>query len=87
VLEMQPTLLHRAAEIAGGILALCEYLGVSEARLQLWLTGRVRLPDPIFLRAVDLILRDDIARAANDRRLKPRVDRALGNPSPLVARA
>jgi len=24
---MQPTLLHRAAEIAGGILALCEYLG------------------------------------------------------------
>jgi DNA-binding transcriptional regulator YdaS (Cro superfamily) len=84
VLELQPTLLNRAAQIAGGTAAVCEYLGVSEARFQLWLTGRVRLPDLIFLRAVDLILRDDIARAANDRRRNLREDRAVRNPVPLI---
>ena len=69
---MQPTLLKRASEIVGGHEALCEYLGVSHARLQLWLGARIRLPDPIFLKAVDLVLRDDIARASYDRRQRPR---------------
>jgi len=72
VLELQPTLLRRAVEIVGGREALCEYLGVSDARLELWLGARVRLPDPIFLRAVDLVLKDDIARASHDRRQRPR---------------
>jgi hypothetical protein len=72
VLEMQPTLLKRAAQITGGYAQLCEYLGVSEARLKLWLASSVRLPDPIFLKAVDLVLQDDIARAAHDRRQQPR---------------
>jgi hypothetical protein len=72
VLELQPTLLQRASEILGGAEALCEYLGVSHARLQLWRAARIRLPDPIFLKAVDLVLRDDIARAAHDRRRHPR---------------
>ena len=71
VLELQPTLLRRAAEIVGGREALCEYLGVSDTRLEMWLAARVRLPDPIFLRAVDLVLRDDIARASHDRRQRP----------------
>lgn len=68
MLELQRVLLRRSAEITGGRVALCEYLGVSDARLELWLAGRVRIPDPIFLRAVDLVLRDDIARASVDRR-------------------
>ena len=72
VLELQSTLLKRAAQITGGYAQLCEYLGVSEARLRLWLAGSVRLPDPIFLKAVDLVLQDDIARAAHDRRQRPR---------------
>ena len=72
MLELQSTLLKRAAQITGGDSELCEYLGVSEARLRLWLAGRVRLPDPIFLKAVDLVLQDDIARAAHDRRQRPR---------------
>ena len=72
VLELQSTLLRRAAQITGGYSQLCEYLGVSEARLRLWLAGSVRLPDPVFLKAVDLVLQDDIARAAHDRRQRPR---------------
>jgi DNA-binding transcriptional regulator YdaS (Cro superfamily) len=68
VLELQIALLRRAAEIAGGRVALCEYLGVSDSRFEQWVAGRLRLPDPIFLRAVDLILRDDVARALADRR-------------------
>lgn len=72
VLEIQPTLLRRASEIIGGEEALCEHLGVSRSRLQLWLAARIRLPDPIFLKAVDLVLRDDIARATHDRRQRPR---------------
>lgn len=72
MLDLQPVLLRRAAAIAGGYVQLCEALGVSEARLQLWLVGRIRLPDPIFMKAVDIILRDDIARATHDRRQRPR---------------
>jgi len=74
VLALQPTLLGRATQIVGGTEQLCEYLGVSEARLKLWFSGQGRLPDPIFLKAVDLILRDDIARAAHDRRRQARSD-------------
>ena len=72
MLELQPTLLRRAVEIVGGREPLCEYLGVSDSRLELWLAARVRLPDPIFLKTVDLVLRDDIARASHDRRQHPR---------------
>jgi DNA-binding transcriptional regulator YdaS (Cro superfamily) len=72
VLQLQATLLERAAQILGGSQELCEYLGVSEARLELWQAARVRLPDPIFLRAVDLVLRDDIERASHDRRQRRR---------------
>lgn len=72
MLDLQPLLLRRAAEIAGGYARLCELLVVSDARLQLWLSGRIRLPDPIFMKAVDIVLQDDIARATHDRRHRPR---------------
>jgi len=74
VLQLQPVLLRRCADILGGRAALCEYLGVSDSRLELWLAARVRVPDPVFLRAVDLVLRDDISRASTDRRQQARVE-------------
>lgn len=72
MLQLQATLLERAAQILGSPEELCEYLGVSEARLELWRAARVRLPDPIFLKAVDLVLQDDIERASRDRRQRRR---------------
>lgn len=72
MLELQARLLRRAIEIAGGRDALTLHLGVSPIRLEHWLQGAVRLPDPIFLTIVDLVLRDDIARASLDRRKQAR---------------
>ena len=72
VLDLQVTLLKRAADIAGGYERLCMYLGVSEVRCELWRRARLRVPDPVFLKLVDLVLQDDLARAADDRRRQPR---------------
>jgi DNA-binding transcriptional regulator YdaS (Cro superfamily) len=74
VLDLQPILLKRAAEIAGGSVRLCECLRVSPERLDLWLSGGERLPDEVFLTIVDMVLRDDMARAQDDRRQQPRSD-------------
>jgi hypothetical protein len=68
----QARLLRRAAQIAGGASALAGSLGVSEEALGLWMEGKARMPDRVFLAAADLVLEDDIARAAHDRRLGPR---------------
>jgi hypothetical protein len=86
VLALQPVLLRRAAEIAGGYAQLCELLGVSDARLKLWLNGMIRLPDPIFMKAVDIVLQDDISRASHDRRRGWRARRD-SNPRPLASEA
>jgi hypothetical protein len=74
VLDLQPILLKRAAEIAGGPLRLCECLRVPLERLELWQGAEERLPDDIFLVIVDMVLRDDMARATGDRRQQPRND-------------
>lgn len=74
MLDLQPTLLTRAAEIAGGSERLCEYLGVSPQCLDRWRTAHDRLPDDVFLKIVDMVLRDDMARASGDRRQQPRVE-------------
>lgn len=74
MLDLQPILLKRAAEIAGGTVRLCEYLHVSGQRLDLWLSGGEQLPDDAFLMIVDMVLRDDMARALDDRRQRPRSD-------------
>ena len=73
MLAMQGKLLGRAAEICGGWSALCVRLGIEGHSLKLWVDGRARLPQRIFLRAADIVLEDDIARAAQDRRAGPRV--------------
>lgn len=68
MLELQGPLLARASEIAGGDHKLAERLGVSMSRLAWWKKALVRIPDPVFLKAVDMVLKDDIARASGDRR-------------------
>ena len=81
MLGFQGRMLKRAAEICGGHSCLCAQLGVSEFRLQSWLEGESLLPDPVFLKAADIVLEDDIARAAQDRRNNPRVSPPAKAPS------
>jgi hypothetical protein len=71
--DLQHRVLLRATEIMGGEEALRAGLGAQDHTFNLWLTGRARLPDGIFLRIVDLILADDIARSTYDRRKDARL--------------
>ena len=51
-------LLKAAAEIVGGEEALAGRLGIPYSRMASLLADRVPLPDPLLLRAVDIILED-----------------------------
>jgi len=73
MLAFQGRLLNRAAEICGGWDALYQHLGVTEHSVRLWIDAKARLPERIFLKAADIVLEDDIARASQDRRNQPRV--------------
>jgi hypothetical protein len=70
--ELQSKLIKRAIEITGDAKKLCRQLGVGEHALQLWSDGRATVPSPVFQALIDLILDDDLARAAQDRRSHPR---------------
>jgi DNA-binding transcriptional regulator YdaS (Cro superfamily) len=72
MLAFQGRLLKRAIEIAGGFRPLCARLGVSEHSLSFWVEEKAKMPEQIFLLVADLVLEDDIARAAQDRRRDPR---------------
>ncbi len=72
MLDMQPRLLARATEILGGEEPLCRRLAVSRIQLRAWLTRQAKIPDRVFLSVVDIVLRDDVERAAEDRRREPR---------------
>ncbi len=72
MLCFQRRLLERAIQIAGGIRPLSIRLGADEHSLVLWLDDKAAMPGRAFLALADLILEDDIARAAQDRRLLPR---------------
>jgi len=74
--ELRVTVLRRAADITGGSSALQQRLNVEPHALELWLSGRATVPEWVFMLAVDLVVRDDIARAAQDRRAAPREDGA-----------
>jgi len=78
VLNLQAKLLQRAIEICGGWAELCERLGVSEHTAKMWIDGRARMPDAVFLKAADVVLEDDIARANQDRRHAPRMTGPTG---------
>jgi hypothetical protein len=49
-------LLQAAADVVGGEKALARELGISEKLLSRFMTDFVSLPDPLFLRAVDIVL-------------------------------
>jgi hypothetical protein len=49
---------------------------VEQHALELWLSGRATVPEWAFLMAVDLVVRDDIRRSAQDRRTSPREEQA-----------
>ena len=72
MLAFQGRMLRRAAEICGGDSVLAAHLGVSQIKLRAWLDARSALPESVFLKAADIVLEDDIARAKQDRRLTPR---------------
>lgn len=48
--------LHRACLVLGGIEQLATHLEVSEGDLREWLKGEERPPEPIFLKAVEVVL-------------------------------
>jgi hypothetical protein len=70
--ELRVTVLRRAADIAGGPAALRERLKVDDHALELWLSGRATVPEWVFFLTVDMVVRDDVERAAQDRRTAPR---------------
>lgn len=72
--QLQSRLFKRAVEISGSTAELAGRLHVEEHALKLWLANRATPPDQVFHRLVDLILEDDIARAAQDRRRSPRTE-------------
>ena len=51
-------LLQAAAEIVGGPRALADCLGIRESMLARFMADSSELPDPLLLRAVDIILAD-----------------------------
>jgi hypothetical protein len=48
--------LHRACLILGGIEQLAKHLEVSDQELGQWLRGEDKPPEPVFLRAVEVVL-------------------------------
>jgi len=56
------TLLKAASEIVQGDKALAARLGISEALLSKFMADSHELPDPLLLRAVDIILADRACR-------------------------
>jgi hypothetical protein len=57
-------LLQVASELAGGNKALAEHLGISETLLSKFMADSVELPDPLLLRAVDIILENRQSRSS-----------------------
>jgi hypothetical protein len=76
--HLQPKLLQRAVEIAGSEDKLCQQLRTEPHAFKLWLTGRASAPADVLHAVIDLILQDDVARAAQDRRQHPRAAGSAG---------
>jgi hypothetical protein len=83
--DLQPRLFKRAVEIAGDTEKLCSRLRVEPHALQLWIEARAAPPAWVLHRVIDLILQDDLARAAQDRRQQPRSHSPAENASPRPA--
>ena len=70
--ELQVRLVQRAVEIAGSPGQLATQLRTEEHAVRLWMNDRATIPARVFHQLVDLVLQDDVARAAQDRRARPR---------------
>jgi hypothetical protein len=64
-------LLKAAAEAAGGNRQLAAQLGIGEKALAMFMADQRELPDPLLLRAVDIILADRQAQFAPASRRLP----------------
>jgi hypothetical protein len=56
--SLKITVLRRAAVLLGGAASLREVLGVTEAAYASWASGAEEPPEPVFLRALSVILDD-----------------------------
>jgi transcriptional regulator with XRE-family HTH domain len=74
-------LLKRAIDILGGWNAFCARVGVSEHRVQAWLNEESKPPERVLLKAAEIVLDDDIAWAAQDRRTEPRTAPLVADPT------
>ena len=74
--RLVPGLIQRASEMLGGMAGLASFLHVAEHSLYLWALGKARAPARVVEALVDLVLRDDVARAKEDRRHEPRASEA-----------
>jgi DNA-binding transcriptional regulator YdaS (Cro superfamily) len=54
--------LKRAAEIVGDDEALAQLLGATREQLLRWLAGEERPPMEVFLRAVDIVVKESVSR-------------------------
>ena len=75
--HLKRKILERAAEIVGDNARLANLLEVDRHSVELWLGGRATLPPRVFHDAMEIVLQDDIARAAQDRRAQPRLPQPL----------
>ena len=83
--ELKARLMQRACEIVGGRERLALRLDVEVHALEFWLSGRATPPERVFMSVVDLVLDDDVARAAQDRR-RNAVQRTVFGPWPERAK-
>ena len=74
--------LARAAELLGGNAALAKRLRVPLDTLICWLAGDERPPNIYFLRAVDVVLYNDVIEPSNPGEPRPWVEKADAPPSP-----
>ncbi len=75
--HLRRRLLERAAEIVGDNDELSQLLDIDRHALELFLSGRATVPQRAFLEAMEIVLRDDVARAAQDRRRAPRAPQPI----------
>jgi hypothetical protein len=61
-LSLEARTLWRAADAIGGFHALARLLHAPSQELESWLLGRERIPQGVFLRAVDFVIADQEQR-------------------------
>jgi translation initiation factor IF-2 len=59
--------IRRAAQVMGSVEALRRHLQVSMTDLKRWMVGEARPPDAVFLKVVDLLSDQELARIKHGR--------------------